>query len=215
MFDFEPDASISREELLRLLRERISDAVPGSRLLAEGILGADSRIDFVAVEPSGRLAVFVVGEPGEDLAAIGRALAHRAWVEAHCREAAKSGHDPGVRQVLVRTIEANDRLNFLTGPLALPNRLPKCRIHWCHLNAIGATRSGDANFCCRVVAFSCNDCKYDCIASRDSGDNAPVAKSGNICYRAVGRSPENLGLIFAANLYGGCQRPGLGHSQRQ
>jgi len=82
LFDFEPDASIPREELLLLLRERIEDAVPASRLIAEGILGAGSRIDFVAVEPSGRLAVLVVGEAGEDLAAIGRALAHRAWVEA-------------------------------------------------------------------------------------------------------------------------------------
>ena len=82
MFDLEPNASIPREELLLLLRERIADALPESRLIAEGILGAESRIDFVAVEPSGRLAVLVVGESGEDLAAIGRALAHRAWVEA-------------------------------------------------------------------------------------------------------------------------------------
>ncbi len=82
MLDFEPGASIPREELLRLLRERIADAVPDSHLIAEDILGAESRIDFVAVEPSGRVVVLVVGESGEELAAIGRALAHRAWVAA-------------------------------------------------------------------------------------------------------------------------------------
>ena len=56
--------------------------MPDGRLIAEGILGADSRIDFVAVQPSGRVAVVVVGETGGELAAITRALAHRAWVEA-------------------------------------------------------------------------------------------------------------------------------------
>jgi hypothetical protein len=82
LLDFDPNASVPREELLQLLRQRIADAVPEGRLIAEGILGAESRIDFVAVEPSGRLAIVVVGETGEELAAIGRALAHRAWVEA-------------------------------------------------------------------------------------------------------------------------------------
>jgi len=82
LLDFDPNVSVPREELLQLLRHRIADAVPEGRLIAEGILGAESRIDFVAVEPSGRLAIVVVGETGEELEAIGRALAHRAWVEA-------------------------------------------------------------------------------------------------------------------------------------
>ncbi len=82
MVEFEPNVSLPREELLRLLRERIADAVPGGRLIAEGILGAESRIDFVAVEPSGGVVLLVVGDRGEELAAIGRALAQRAWVEA-------------------------------------------------------------------------------------------------------------------------------------
>ena len=82
LLDFDPSASVSREELLRLLRARVADTVPGSRLIAEDILGAESRIDFVAVQPSGRLAVIVVSEAGCELAAIALALAHRAWVEA-------------------------------------------------------------------------------------------------------------------------------------
>jgi hypothetical protein len=56
--------------------------VPGVRLLAEGLLGAGAPIDFVALEPIGRVVLILVGAPGEDLELVGRGLAQRAWVAA-------------------------------------------------------------------------------------------------------------------------------------
>lgn len=79
-----PDLSLTspppRSELLRQLRLRLPEALPGLRLLAEGILGADARIDFVGVDPEGRATLVLVGEQEDALALLGRALAQRAWV---------------------------------------------------------------------------------------------------------------------------------------
>ena len=82
VLDLEPNSSLPRAELIRLLRPRIGKALCGARVVAEGVLAAESRIDFVAVEPSGRVVTAVVGEAGGELAAIGRALAQRSWLEA-------------------------------------------------------------------------------------------------------------------------------------
>ncbi len=67
--------------LLRELRARIGEVVPGGRVLAEELLGLASRIDLVVAEPSGRVTLLLLGAEGEDLALVGRALAQRAWVE--------------------------------------------------------------------------------------------------------------------------------------
>jgi hypothetical protein len=75
-----------RADLLRLLRGRLHELVPGLRILAEGLLGADARIDFVGVETSGRVVLVMVGGEADDLALVARALAQRAWVEARLRD---------------------------------------------------------------------------------------------------------------------------------
>jgi len=64
------------------LRASLGHAVPGIRLIAEGLLGADAPIDFVGLEPAGRVALILVGGHGQDLELVGRGLAQRAWVEA-------------------------------------------------------------------------------------------------------------------------------------
>lgn len=69
-----------RPDLLGQLRGRLGHAVPGSRLLAEGLMGADAPIDFVALEPGGRVVLILVGDHGQDLELVGRGLAQRAWV---------------------------------------------------------------------------------------------------------------------------------------
>ena len=69
-------------DLLGQLRGRLGHAVPGLRLLAEGLTGADAPIDFVALEPGGRVVLILVGDRGEDLELVGRGLAQRAWVTA-------------------------------------------------------------------------------------------------------------------------------------
>jgi hypothetical protein len=71
-----------RDELVEKLRGRLGHAVPGSRVIAEGLLGDDARVDFVAIEPGGRVAVLLVGDHDEDLELVGRGLAQRAWVAA-------------------------------------------------------------------------------------------------------------------------------------
>ncbi len=85
-----PDLSLTappaRAELLAQLGSRLTELIPGARLLAERVLGADSRIDFIVAEPSGRVILVLVGEEGQDLELIGRGLAQRAWVEARLRD---------------------------------------------------------------------------------------------------------------------------------
>jgi len=96
-----------RSDLLKGIRARLGHAVPGARVLAEGVLGADARIDFVALEPGGRVAVVLVGEHDEDLALIARGLAQRAWLAARVEDwrqlAPESGIAPDapVRAVLL------------------------------------------------------------------------------------------------------------------
>jgi hypothetical protein len=75
-----------RNELLRQLRPRIDELNPGLRVVAESLLGAETRIDFVGVEASGRVVLVIVGTAEDDLALVARALAQKAWVEARLRD---------------------------------------------------------------------------------------------------------------------------------
>jgi hypothetical protein len=68
--------------MLRELRARVGELVPGGRVLAEALLGLASRIDLVLAEPSGRAALLLLGGDSDGLALLGRAVAQRAWVEA-------------------------------------------------------------------------------------------------------------------------------------
>jgi hypothetical protein len=87
-----------RDELLDLLRARLSDVVPGLRLLARGLRGAaESPIDFVGVEPSGRAVLVLVGGADEDLELIGRALAQRVWAEARLGDWLQLAPESGIR----------------------------------------------------------------------------------------------------------------------
>ncbi|MFP8876410.1 MAG: hypothetical protein VCB99_05765 [Myxococcota bacterium] len=56
--------------------------MPGWRPLAEGLLGAESRIDFVGLEPGGRVVIVLVGEAGEDLELVSQGLAQAEWVKS-------------------------------------------------------------------------------------------------------------------------------------
>ncbi len=87
----------ARAELLRQLGERLTELIPGARLLAERLLGADSRIDFVTADPSGRVILVIVGEEGQDLELIGRGLAQRAWIEPRLRDWLQLSPSLGIR----------------------------------------------------------------------------------------------------------------------
>jgi hypothetical protein len=96
-----------RAELLRRLRGRLGDAVPGWQLLAEDVLGAETPIDFVGAEPSGRVVLVLVGTGDDDLEGVARALAQRAWLEPRVRDWLKLAPnlrvrpEAGVRAVLL------------------------------------------------------------------------------------------------------------------
>ena len=96
-----------RAELLRHLRARIHDAAPELRVVAQELLGAGAPIDFVAVDPAGRVTLLLVGGAGEDLELVARGLAQRAWVVPRVRDwlqfAPELGARPeaGVRLILL------------------------------------------------------------------------------------------------------------------
>ncbi|MEE9608035.1 MAG: hypothetical protein V3U03_09875 [Myxococcota bacterium] len=86
-----------RAQLLRQLRGRLGELVASLRLVAEGLLGAEAPIDFVGVEPSGRITLILVGDDGQDLELVGRALAQRRWVEARARDWLQLAPGLGIR----------------------------------------------------------------------------------------------------------------------
>jgi hypothetical protein len=86
-----------RDELLSGLRARLGDAAPGWRGLAEDILGASARIDFVGVQPGGRLTAVLVGSAGEDLALVARGLAQSEWLEARIPDWMQLSRDLAIR----------------------------------------------------------------------------------------------------------------------
>jgi hypothetical protein len=96
-----PDLSLiappARADLLRGLRTRLGDIAPGLRVVAEGVLGADAPIDFVAIEPDGGALLVMVGEPGEDLELVARGLAQRSWVQARLADWLQLAPDLGLR----------------------------------------------------------------------------------------------------------------------
>jgi hypothetical protein len=96
-----------RPELVRLLRACAGATWPALRVIAEDVLGIESRIDWVALEPGGRACLALVGERDRDLELVGRALAQRAWLTPRLRDwlqlAPRIGLRPeaGVRALLL------------------------------------------------------------------------------------------------------------------
>lgn len=97
MAEFKLTEPPSRPQLIEQLRVRISEVVPALKLIAEGVLGADANIDFVGVEPTGRVVVVLVGREGDDLGLIGRAIAQRAWIEPRIRDWIQLAPNLGLR----------------------------------------------------------------------------------------------------------------------
>jgi hypothetical protein len=92
-----PDDAGRPDEAIRwvptLPRKQLRDALrrphafdPPLRILAEEVLGADSTIDFVAVDPGGRIVLVLIGDNEDDAALLTRGLAQRAWVKPRLRD---------------------------------------------------------------------------------------------------------------------------------
>ncbi len=90
-------ATPPRPQLIERLRPLLGGLVPSLHLVAEGVLGADATIDFVGVEPSGRVVLVLVGNDGDDLELVGRAPAQRAWVEPRIRDWIQLAPNLGMR----------------------------------------------------------------------------------------------------------------------
>ncbi len=86
-----------RAQLLGCLRERLGDLGLSLRLVGEGMLGADSPIDFVTVDPEGGVQLILVHAQGQDPALVGHALAQRDWVAARLRDWLMLSPDLGIR----------------------------------------------------------------------------------------------------------------------
>ncbi len=74
-----------RDELRRAVAQPHSFEPP-LRVLAENVLGADSTIDLVTVDPRGRIVLVLIAEPGDDSNLLTRGLAQRAWVKPRLRD---------------------------------------------------------------------------------------------------------------------------------
>lgn len=89
-------ASLPRAQLRAALR-RSAAFDPPLRILAEDVLGADASIDFVGVDPDGRVVLVLIGEDGEDRELLTRALAQRAWVRPRIRDWLQLAPNLGLR----------------------------------------------------------------------------------------------------------------------
>ncbi len=85
------------DERRRALRDALGALVPGWRPLAENVLGADTRIDWVGRDGEGRCVIALVGRPGGDLELVAEGLAQRAWVAARVADWAQLAPDSGLR----------------------------------------------------------------------------------------------------------------------
>ena len=90
-------ATPPRPQLIERLRPLLGGLVPSLHLIAEGVLGANATVDFVGVEPSGRVVLILVGDEGDDLELVGWALAQRAWVEPRIRDWIQLAPNLGMR----------------------------------------------------------------------------------------------------------------------
>ncbi len=73
-------APLSRADLKERLRARLAALGGSLRVIAQDLLAAEARIDWVTVDADGRVVLVQVAEPGEELGSIALALAQRAWV---------------------------------------------------------------------------------------------------------------------------------------
>jgi hypothetical protein len=81
----------------RALRDALGSLVPGWRPLAENVLGADARIDWVGRDGQGRCTIALVGHAGGDLSLVAEGLAQRAWVAARVGDWAQLAPDAGLQ----------------------------------------------------------------------------------------------------------------------
>lgn len=81
----------------RALRRALASGAERLRVVAEDVLGAETRIDQVCVGPGGEALLVLHAEAGRDLELVARGLAQRAWVEARLADWLQLAPDLGLR----------------------------------------------------------------------------------------------------------------------
>jgi hypothetical protein len=81
----------------RALRRALASGAERLRVVAEDVLGAETRIDWVCAGPDGETVVVLHADPGLDLELVARGLAQRAWVEARLPDWLKLAPELGLR----------------------------------------------------------------------------------------------------------------------
>jgi len=89
-----------RARLLRQLRSRLPKLPDPLEIVAEQILGLESRIDFVAKDPRGQVVLVFLADPGSDLGLLADSLAQRSWMEPRVADWVKLAPHLGLRPQL-------------------------------------------------------------------------------------------------------------------
>jgi hypothetical protein len=89
-----------RSKLLRELRGRLPKLPDPLEILAEQILGLESRIDFVAKDRRGQMVLIFLAEPGSDLGVLADCLAQHSWMEPRVADWVKLAPHLGLRPQL-------------------------------------------------------------------------------------------------------------------
>jgi len=123
--------------LRRELRSRLGRFGAPLQILAEDLLGEDDeRIDWVAIEPGGRVCVALVDADGGDEALLARGLAQRAWVQARIGDWLKLAPSlaarADLRPRLLLLAPEFSRVARLAAREADPEGLRLARFRWRH-----------------------------------------------------------------------------------
>jgi hypothetical protein len=98
-------AEPERAELLRRVGECLAAGEDRLEIVADQILGLESRIDLLARDAAGQVVLVLLAGAGEDLLRLGDALAQRSWATPRVRDWAKLAPSLGLRAELgVRTL---------------------------------------------------------------------------------------------------------------
>ncbi len=89
-----------RAAILRQLRNLLPKLTDPLEVVAEQILGLESRIDFVARDRRGQVVLVFLAEPGSDLRLLADALAQRSWMEPRVADWLKLAPQLGLRPEL-------------------------------------------------------------------------------------------------------------------
>ena len=100
MIDAPPPAHPERSELLRRLRSRLPKLADPLEIVAEQILGLESRIDFVAKDQHGQVVLVFLADRGSDLSLLADSLAQRSWMEPRVADWLKLAPQLGLRPEL-------------------------------------------------------------------------------------------------------------------